>query len=224
MVFSKENSLFLLQKNALFREASGDQITLLLRDSEFKIFKKRTCFVNSKLITNFFYVIFDGRIKVYFYDESKDRKITLFILTRHDVFNVYRLLDYKSFNIFYETLDDLSVMQTPISVFKTWVSKNPKFNAAILHYLILKMSTLEKYVTASCLDSTTTKLARVLLNNASSNKSLIDGLPHKEIAQYIGTTRAVLNRHLQKFKDDGIIEIQNKTITIRNLELLKKHL
>ncbi|SEQ95977.1 CRP/FNR family transcriptional regulator, anaerobic regulatory protein [Hyunsoonleella jejuensis] len=224
MFLTQENVLLSLQNNPIFREFPDEQLSILLKDSALKTFNKRTCFISSNLISHYFYVIIEGRMKVYFYDESKDRKITLFILTKHDVFNVYNLFDYTSYNVFYETLDDVTVIQTPINRFKKWMDDNPRFSSGILHYLISKMKALETYVTASCLDCTSTKLARLLLKNAEINSSLIDGLPHKEIAQYMGTTRAVLNRHLQKFKNNGIIEIHNKTIRIVNLELLKKHI
>lgn len=220
---NQETYLQIIRENSLFKDVDNSQLLKLTNDSSFEYWVKRTCILDSKITKKYFFIIISGRIKVYYYNDASDRKLTLFLLTKHDVFDIYNLFQFQTHNVFYETLDDVLVMRTPISAIKEWMLINPIFNTKILHYTIEQMKTLEDYLISTNLDTTTTRLARLLLNNSNNsinNSKLIDGLPHKELAQLIGTTRAVLNRHLQKFKDDGIIDIQNRTIKIINLDLL----
>ena len=88
------------------------------------------------------------------------------------------------------------------------------------------MQRLEEFVIDISLEDTPTRLANLLIKNmnTTSNKiELIDNLSHRELAQLIGTTRAVVNRHIQDFKNDGILKVERKYIEILNVkELLNK--
>ena len=56
-----------------------------------------------------------------------------------------------------------------------------------------------------------------------SNGVLIDTrLTNQELAKLIGTSREVVNRHLREMRNDGILTIDKKKITILNLEELKR--
>ena len=71
------------------------------------------------------------------------------------------------------------------------------------------------------------RLARLLYNNmdkSSAHYQSISGLSHAEIGALIGTTRAVVNRHIQNFKEEGILKVSRKQITITNVRLLEEKL
>ena len=54
------------------------------------------------------------------------------------------------------------------------------------------------------------------MNRESFEIELINELTHLELAAMIGTTRAVLNRHLQEFKEQGVIETGKRQIRVLN--------
>jgi CRP/FNR family transcriptional regulator len=49
----------------------------------------------------------------------------------------------------------------------------------------------------------------------------INNLPNNEIANLIGTTRAVVNRNIQELKKAGAISVKRKQIIVENVEILK---
>jgi CRP/FNR family transcriptional regulator len=49
---------------------------------------------------------------------------------------------------------------------------------------------------------------------------LINDLPNDEIASMIGTTRAVVNRHIQELKKAGAITTKRSHIDIKDLQAL----
>jgi CRP-like cAMP-binding protein len=56
------------------------------------------------------------------------------------------------------------------------------------------------------------------MQNNKPTLKVIDNLKHDDIASMIGTVRKVLNRTLQKLKEDGIIELSRKKIHIKNFQ------
>ncbi|AUS07019.1 Crp/Fnr family transcriptional regulator [Pseudotamlana carrageenivorans] len=212
-----------LKANPLFNDVSDNGLNLLLEHAVLENWPKRFCFLGSTKTLRYFYIIRSGRLKVYFYNPEKDRKITLFIITKHDVFDLYHLLNWNHHDVNYEALDDLQIYALPLPFLQEWMRDHVAFYKNALQYIIIKMKSLESSVTSSNLDTTATRLAKLLLqhtNETTQKIEIINGLPHKELAQLIGTTRAVLNRNIQQFKEDGIIEIKNKQIEITNMNLL----
>ena len=103
------------------------------------------------------------------------------------------------------------------------IETNPSLNKNILLYLGKRMLFLEKSVTDMSLHNTIVRLSKLLLNNINKQShklELINNLSNDEIASLIGTTRAVVNRHLQELKKCGAIDINHKQIDIKNINLL----
>ena len=75
---------------------------------------------------------------------------------------------------------------------------------------------------------TTSRLLKLIsknINPKNLNKlKLLYDLPHEEIASLIGTVRKVLNRHIQKLKNDGIIDVKHKNIEIKDTQKLLDNL
>ncbi|MDO7172599.1 Crp/Fnr family transcriptional regulator [Mariniflexile sp. AS56] len=216
----EEYCLSKLSENPLFKNVD---LKHLIKDFSFKNWPKKTCFLDTDKTSYKFHFIISGRLKVYHFNHNKDRKITLFLLAKHDVFDVYTIFNLPQRTVYYETLDTTEVISIPIETLKKWMQVNPSFYISLLQYIIVKMTFLETFVASSNLDDTSTRLARLLLDytNESSKKiELINDLPHKELAQLIGTTRAVLNRTIQQFKEAGILKIENKQLEIINMSLL----
>ncbi len=89
------------------------------------------------------------------------------------------------------------------------------------------MRLLESNVTQLIFTDISTRLLRLLLTNVNqkSNKlEHINDLPNKEIANLIGSTRAVVNRHLQRLKKKGSIKLSRNQLEIKDISLLLKEL
>ncbi|MBD0822478.1 Crp/Fnr family transcriptional regulator [Aestuariibaculum marinum] len=223
---AKENKDYIipiLKENSLFNEISDEQLHAYTKISTVKQWPKNTCLLDGDGTQYNFYIIISGKLKLYYYNKSKDRKITLFLLVKHDAFDVSRLLNFSQHKVYYETLTNAKILVTNSLLLKRWMADNPEFYKSLLHYTLYKLNDLEAYVSSTSIDDTSTKLAKLLINNINHSSNQIENinnLPHKELAQLIGTTRAVLNRQIQIFKKEGIIDIKNKTIEIKNMNLL----
>ena len=85
------------------------------------------------------------------------------------------------------------------------------------------MRILEDETNEMCLHETLGRLSSLLLKyyNVQSQKlETINNLPNNEIANLIGTTRAVVNRNIQELKKAGAISAKRKQIEVKNVEIL----
>lgn len=224
----EENQYYynILRKSILFKDVPRASLKDLLKLSSPKQWSIKKSILDTHKTLYSFYIIISGRIKVYNFDSNNNRQLTLFILSSKDVFDVCTLINGCSHNVYYETLEKSEVLEIPIYNMKKWMDKNPLITKTFFKYLINKMQYLEESVIDACLESTPTRLAKLLIKNINVDNNKIEhisDLPHKELAQLIGTTRAVVNRHLQEFKKEGILIIDRRYIEVINIpKLLKK--
>ncbi|TVZ28455.1 CRP/FNR family transcriptional regulator [Gillisia sp. Hel_I_86] len=197
-----------------------------------EIWPKNSCILNQEKLFYHFYIILSGRIKMYQVDAIHGKELTLFLLTKNDVFDLSCLLDGCKHNVYYECLDDAKVLAAPMEDLRNWFKDNPEHYQKILMYAGKQLRVLENFVSDITFSDIFTRLLNLLLKNVnqnSKNLELINDLPNKEIANLIGSTRAVVNRHLQKLKQNGSLKISRKKMEIKNLKILirlledKKH-
>jgi CRP/FNR family transcriptional regulator len=184
---------------------------------------KNTCVLNQEKLNNNFYIILSGRVKMYQVDPQSGKEITLFLLTGSDIFDLFCLLDGCGHQVFYECLDNVKVLAAPMIDLRKWLNKNPQHYQNLLPYIGKQMRMLENYVSDITFIDIPTRLIKLLIRNIkkdSDNLELIHDLPNREIANLIGSTRAVVNRHLQNLKKKGIIEVSRNHVEIKNLALL----
>ncbi len=160
-------------------------------------------------------------------DELTHKEHTLFLLKKADVFDLFCLLDGDKHKVYYECLDNIYVLAIPMEQLRLWLNKYPIHYKNFLSYSAKMMRMLEENVSQLIFANIATRLLKLLVDNVDKNSNqlkLINDLPNKELAHLIGSTRAVVNRHLQKLKKNGSISLQRNQIKIRDISLLLKEL
>lgn len=209
--------------NSLFKDVSLDSIDKLLEIAKPKIWPSKTSIIDINKSLYTFHIIIKGKIKAYNFDQKNNRQLTLFILSDNAVFDVCALINGCVHNIYYETLERTEVLAIPVFKMKKWMAENPKIINSLFGYIIDRIQVLEEFVINVGLEDTPTRLAKLLVKNLNPDSNrieLINDLSHRDIAQLIGTTRAVVNRHIQEFKKEGILKVERKSIEIIDLQLL----
>ena len=164
---------------------------------------------------------------MYNVDEFSEKEHTLFLLKESDVFDLFCLIDGSKHKVFYECLDDIKVLAIPMDKLRDWLNKNPHQYQHFLSYAGSMMRTLENNFSQLIFANITTRLLKLLLENVNQeSKKLehINDLPNKEIANLIGSTRAVVNRHLQLLKQKGSIDLARNQLEIKDISLLLREL
>jgi len=211
-----------LEKSLIFKSLEKQQLTSVLNDMVLKKWEAGY-FKNSIEDTSNFNFIVSGRLKIYQINSKTGREYTIFILSSGDVFDIINLLDSEPHQVYWEAMDELMILSISITKMRDFVLKYDQLNLSIFKYLAQRMRMLENAVTDVCFHNTLTRLSNLLLiniNEDSKKLEIINNLPNEEIAKLIGTTRTVVNRHIQDLKKAGVISVKRKQIDIENLQLL----
>jgi len=211
-----------LKASSFFKDVNSNSLKILLTN----MIPEKWCLntlKNSSDFTNSFHFIVSGRLKVYKMNPNSGREHTIFILNKGDVFDVLQLMDEQSHDIYWEAMDDLEVLKIDVETIRQWMVSLPNMINTLMHYMAKRMRRLEEVATDISLHSTLVRLSGLLLmyiNDDSQKLETINNLPNDEIARLIGTTRPVVNRHIQQLKKCGAISVSRKHIDVQNQLLL----
>ncbi|TDU39883.1 CRP/FNR family transcriptional regulator [Gelidibacter sediminis] len=213
----------LLRHNSIFKTTTTQALEKLVSSCTLKDLIKGEHTIAKETNLYKFHFIVKGKIKVYNLNQS-DKYLTLFILSNHDVFDVFTLINTVQHDVCYEILEDLQLLVIPIDIMRDWLKDNPKTLNAFFQYTIQQFKLLETQILDIGTNTITARVANLLLqhyNKETRRIEHIDNLPHDELAQMIGTSRAVINRHIQRLKKEGIIDVGRKHIEILDVEMLR---
>ena len=176
-----------------------------------------------------FFVILEGRVKVSQINFETGKEQILYLLSKGDMYDVVTLLDAKEHENVVIALDDVKLLVFPIELFREWIETKPSFNKLFLPYVAKQLRDIETLATDLSLYDVTTRLIKLIARNiekkgAKQTLKLINNLSHEELASLVGTVRKVLNRNLQKLKKEGIIDVQRKTLRLKDSQNLLEHL
>lgn len=160
---------------------------------------------------------------MYQIDDFGEKEVTLFILSNNDVFDLFCLLDDCEHNVYYECLDNVNVLSAPMAEVRKWYNQYPAGLKNLLPYAGMQLRMLENFVSDITFTDISTRILKLLIKNVnkeSQNLGVINNLSNKEIAHLVGSTRAVVNRHLQKLKRNGSINIKRNRLEIKDLSKL----
>ena len=208
-----------LRDAELFRDLPLEALNEFLEIAECTSWAKKTCVLDTHYSYYKCYFIISGKVKTYCYDLQKDRQLTLYLLKKNDLFDVFSLYGHTPCNLYYESLTATEMFAVSLESMQKWMKNYPKFEKMLLRYVLSKMKKIQEAHIDLALNDTSTRLARLLVKNMNRESfeiELINELSHLELAAMIGTTRAVLNRHLQEFKQQGIIETGKRQIRVLN--------
>lgn len=184
---------------------------------------KAHSFRNSTEVSSYLHFIVQGKIKVFQINPNSGREHTIFILSNGNVFDILNFVENLPHDVYWETLEELEILGIQSEDMRNWIVQYPILNNAIFMYLAQRMHTLEELASDMTLHSTLVRLSKLLLkyiNGESHKLEVINNLPNDEIASLIGTTRAVVNRHIQELKRCGAISVKRKQIDVKNLNTL----
>lgn len=198
-------------------ESTQQEISRFTKRVSFK--KGETLFSNGEL-NRYFYVIQKGKIKNYQLNLENAKEQTIFVFREGDMFDTITLLDGEIHDVMYEAMEDTDVVQMPITYVRELITTNKDFNQKFFPYLAKQMRHMEELATDISLFSTEERLIKLLLQNLDPENffkyKLLQGLSNTEIAKLMGTVRHVVERHLKKLKNDGVLEAKSKTLQIAN--------
>jgi len=223
LITNPERYIRILKESQVFQDFDNLTLRKLLLKMNYKRWKSGQYFNNYNGEIHEFYFICSGRVKEYQIDASTGREHTFFLLQHGDIFDVMHLLDNKPHDMYWETIDEVEALSISQPLMREWINTYPMMHDDLYKYLGKRMRELEEKVSDIIIHNTLIRLSKLLLTHITGNPPkllLINNLSDKEIAGLIGTTRAVVNRHLQELKKSGAIDLERKKIRIHDVHKL----
>ena len=173
----------------------------------------------------YFYFIMEGKIKIYDIDFESSKEQTLYMLSHGDMFDVVSLLDGKPNQYISEVLEATRIIQVPLEDVKQMILNDAKFRHYFYSYVASQLKSMEDLAVSLSFYDVYQRVLQLFARftqtiNGESKLRVIDNLSHDEIAAMVGSVRKVVNRSLQRLKQDGIIEVSRKKIHIKNFQKL----
>jgi len=171
-----------------------------------------------------FFIFLSGKVKIFQMSLSNAKEQTIYLMSRGDMFDTVALLDGQPHEVMVEILEAGSALRLPIGKAREWMYDYPVFGEIVLKYVAHQLRHVEELATDLTLFDTQERLLKLIVQNMerkdAQGHGILDGLSHTELANLIGTVRHVVDRHMKKLKEEGVLENTRKKITLKNHEKL----
>ncbi len=199
--------------------------TLVAKNQKDLYFKKGEDPLSSGDTLKYFYFVMSGKIKIYDIDLETSKEQTLYMLSQGDMFDVVALLDGKPNQYISEVLEDAHLIQIPLVDIEQMILSDAKFRQYFYRYVAAQLKSMESLAVSLSFYDVYHRVLQLFARftqtvDGRSKLRVIDNLSHNEIAAMVGSVRKVVNRALQKLKQDNIIEVSRKNIHIKNFQKL----
>lgn len=175
--------------------------------------------------SRYFYFIISGKIKVSEVNLENGHEQTLYLLSSGDMFEVTTLLDRKPHDYLIDVLERSEVIAVPLESVRKLLHEDPGFQSFFFPYVAEQLRAMENLAIDLSLYSVYQRIIRLFarfVDNSESkpNLKLLENFSHEELASMVGSVRKVVNRALQKLKQEGVIDLSRKQLKLTNLQKL----
>ncbi len=177
---------------------------------------------------NAVYGLVEGHVKLLRDDGQTQRRALLDILPPGAIFGEDALYADGQRDRTAMAYDAVTVMRIAKTDFQRWLAEYPALHNYVLTLLGERLARAEHRIIALALDGIARRLARLLVVMAErfgtaleSGEVLINlKLPHREIADLVGSTRESVTMHLNDLRRQQLIDFCDRRIVITNLAAL----
>jgi CRP-like cAMP-binding protein len=194
---------------------------------------KKGEYINPDKLLAQFYFLQAGQLEIKRNNPDTGREVTLDILYPGDSFEIVILLDGQPHDVTLEPItSSLQLISVPMELMRKWIWTYPELNQQFLPYLAHKMREQEDRASSFVLHDVTTRLSRLILKHINKIQNytgkkeeaqkthLINGFSDESLARMVGSVRQVVNKQLQHWRSQGIINKKRNQLMINDLDAL----
>ena len=198
------------------RHLDPDALRVLSAQGVVKSFPKNTIIVSEGDETDHFYIIVEGRVRVFVSDED-GREMVLGTQGPGDYFGEM-VLDGGPRSASIMTLTPSRFVVIPRHRFREFLQTHPELSIHLVETLIRRMRALTENVKSLALMDVYGRVARMLLEMSveeDGSRVITEKLTQQDIASRVGASREMISRIMKDLTAGGYITVDRKRITIR---------
>jgi CRP/FNR family cyclic AMP-dependent transcriptional regulator len=200
----------------LFGELASKDLELITSCGVVRTYPKHAVVVTEGDDTRGFYLIREGRVKIYLSDEQ-GREVILNIQGRGEYFGELSLIDEAPRSASIMTLEPTKLQSVSRADFLRCLERHPELAMKLVHELVQRVRDLTGLVKNLALNDVYRRVASTLAKLASDRGGQLvieRRLTHQELANMVGASREMISRIMRDLTIGGYIETRNKLITI----------
>ncbi|PID72491.1 MAG: transcriptional regulator [Desulfobulbus propionicus] len=207
----------------LFGGLDGEQLEQLEAITVCKSYKRGETIFHEGDEGNGFYLVASGKVKIFKVSQEGKEQI-LHIFGYGEPFGEVAVFHGAPFPATAMTLASAEILFLPRKEFIALVRDNPSLALKMLAVLSMRLRHFVAQVENLTLREVPGRLAAHLLylmeEQGRDDQVTLD-VPKGQLASLLGTTPETLSRIFAKMSEEGIIQVQGKTITISDVEALR---
>ncbi len=207
-----------------FECLTEDELALIASTSVFVMYKQGEILCKQGSFSSHIMQIESGLVKVYL--DNGQNTLVLKIVTDKNLLGLSSLKNGS--NVFpYSAMAyiDTIVKQIDINVFNKILSNNAAFAKEVIELLAINSETIHGRFFCLVHKQTYGRMADILLcisNRVFKSKEFLMPISRKDLAELTGMNPETVIRILKKFQDDGLIQINGKSIEILDYDRMIK--
>ena len=222
------NKLWFLKNIRLFDGISPSDMQEMEKITRMEEVKKRQPLYLTGDPSRNVYLLKRGHVKIANTAPS-GKEVTFDILEPGEVFGELDAMEDAPRSTSAETLDDALICVIPRKDFDQYLAMHPNMTIKLTKLIGLRLKKIQSRVEDLVFRDVPARLAH-LLSELSKTEGVADKqgirlkvkLTHQEMANLIGCSRETVSTTMGQFRDDGLIQMDGRTITIVNEKGLSK--
>ncbi|WP_448529425.1 response regulator [Raineya sp.] len=217
----KKNTTTEPEFEAFWNETKADsELQSLISDRKIFHFKKKQIIYAEGNEANKLYYVQKGKIKTY-QSTADGKEFITAIFCEGDFFGYIPILEDTPHTDTAETLEESDLVAIPKNEFLTILHKKQSVAQKFIRMLAGAVAEKEKFLTSMAYNSLRKRIAEtlVMLNEKYKNQAGMY-ISRDNLASVVGTATESLIRTLSDFKQEGLIEIQEGKIVLKNPQKL----
>lgn len=209
----------------IYTEFSAVDVERLSAHQSCKLYKKGSSFFHEGSRPNGVFFIHRGKVKIYKHGDGREQIIK--IAKEGELLGYRAMLAEEQFPVSAKTLEDCHLCFIPKPVFLDTVQASPAFAQKMLKEACRELDVMTEVLTHMAQKTVRERLALTLAllseiySEANHTESIIN-LKREDLAGLVGTATETLIRLLHEFKEEKLIAIEGRKITVKNLQGLRK--
>ena len=200
--------------------ASYDDPLMYLPRKYVQEFAKRSVIFDSDRPSKGLYSILLGRVRIASTAED-GRQTTTRILVKEGLFGESSLVGPNNHAYSAVALDNVSLMSWTSDEIEAQIERQPRLGIALSKYMVQQCIDLQDRIESMAVYNTPERVGLALLQLAASlgspmpdGATRISTLTHHTIAEYVGTSREIVNLQLNKLRRLGMVVYSRKFIDV----------
>jgi len=220
--------LEILRSCKLFDELGDASLDPIARTSQFQNYPKRSSIFSADDEADGLRIILDGDARVFLTDPD-GRELTLAIMSEGESFGEIALLDGMARSANVAAMDNVQCLFLPNHAMQQAMATDLVLMQCLVRSLCKLMRSNMDAISSFAFNGLAARLAELILELSHKYAEVNDGraiftrrFSQTDLGALLGVSREAINKRFKALQYDGLVEMDNNRIIIRDIERLKQ--